>query len=79
MAWHFRNSRRSIKLLPGVRLNISPKGISSVSIGGGKGWFKTTINISRHGIRTTHSVKGVGSVSNYRKHRSRDQHSGDKR
>lgn len=66
MGWNFRPSQRRIKILPGVRLNIGKKGISSVSISGGK-WLRVSVNLSRRGIRFTHGLKGVGSVSKYRK------------
>lgn len=48
--------RRSIKVLPGVRLNISKTGVTSVSIGG-KG---LTVNRSRKGTRVTASIPGSG-------------------
>ena len=48
--------RKSIKLLPGVKLNLSKKGISSVSIGK-KG---ATVNISEKGIQTTLGIPGTG-------------------
>ena len=48
--------RRSIKVLPGVRLNISKTGVTSVSIGG-KG---LTVNRSRKGTRVTTSIPGSG-------------------
>ncbi|MDR9777657.1 DUF4236 domain-containing protein, partial [Rhizobium hidalgonense] len=44
--------RRSIKVLPGVRLNISKTGVTSVSIGG-KG---LTVNRSRKGTLVTTSI-----------------------
>lgn len=53
MAWHFR---KSFKLLPGIRLNLSKKGISSLSVGprGAK------LNISDKGTRLTTSIPGTG-------------------
>lgn len=39
--------RKSLKLIPGVRLNITHKGISSVSIGR----RNAGINISRRGVK----------------------------
>ena len=48
--------RRSIRILPGVRLNISKKGFTSVSIGG-KG---LTVNRGSKGIRVTTSIVGSG-------------------
>ncbi|HEV2568350.1 DUF4236 domain-containing protein [Sphingomonas sp.] len=47
--------RRSVKLLPGVRLNFSTRGIST-SIGG-RG---ATMNISRRGVRSTFGIPGTG-------------------
>ena len=49
--------RRSIKILPGIRLNFSKKGFSSVSIGR-RG---ATININRKGEkRATFGIPGTG-------------------
>jgi hypothetical protein len=47
--------RRSVKLMPGVRLNASTRGLS-VSVGGRGG----TVNIGRRGVRTTVSLPGTG-------------------
>jgi len=52
MPWRFR---RSIKILPGVRWNISKRG-SSITIGG-RG-LKTTLG--RGGVRHTISIPGTG-------------------
>lgn len=49
------NFRKSIRILPGVRLNLSKTG-ASVSLGG-KG---AGINIGRSGVRTTVSAPGTG-------------------
>ncbi|MBV4417457.1 DUF4236 domain-containing protein [Clostridium tyrobutyricum] len=60
--------RRSIKIAPGVKLNIGKKGINSVSIGG-HGFTK---NIGKHGTRTTVGIPGTGiSYSNYKKYNSK--------
>lgn len=48
--------RKSIKILPFVRVNLSKKGISSVSIGG-KG---LTVNRGRRGTRITAGLPGSG-------------------
>ncbi|NHB57557.1 DUF4236 domain-containing protein [Acinetobacter shaoyimingii] len=48
--------RKSVKIAPGVRLNISNKGIKSISLGG-KG---ITQNISKKGARTTFSIPQTG-------------------
>lgn len=50
------NFRKSLKIAPGVRLNITKKGISSVSLGG-KG---ARVNLGRKGTRTTVGVPGTG-------------------
>lgn len=47
--------RKSIKLMPGVRLNVSSRGVST-SVGGKGG----TLNVSRHGVRGTASIPGSG-------------------
>lgn len=57
--------RKSVRLLPGVRLNISKQGLSSLSIGG-RG---LTYNIGRKGTRGTVGLPGSGlSYSHYEKH-----------
>lgn len=48
--------RKSVKVLPFVRINLSKQGVSSVSIGG-KG---LTINRSRKSTRVTASLPGSG-------------------
>jgi len=56
--------RKSIKLFPGVRLNLGKKGIASLSIGK-KG---ATVNINKKGIKTTLGIPGTGiSYSTKRK------------
>jgi hypothetical protein len=52
MGWRFR---RSVKIMPGVRWNIS-SGESSWSLG--KRGF--TVNVGRKGVRTTMSIPGTG-------------------
>lgn len=65
--------RKSLKILPGVKLNVTNKGISSVSLGG-KG-LKT--NIGKKGVRTTASIKGTGlSYSQYSPYQSSAQPKG---
>lgn len=54
--------RKSIKILPGVRVNVSNKGVSSVSVGkrGAK------VNIGKKGVRNTVGIPGSGlSYSSY--------------
>ncbi|HIE5316154.1 hypothetical protein APB19_30645 [Pseudomonas aeruginosa] len=47
--------RKSIKVAPGLRLNISKSGVST-SVGG-KG---LTANVSKRGVKTTASIPGTG-------------------
>lgn len=47
--------RKSIKIMPGVRLNLSKSGVST-SVGGRGG----TVNISKRGVRSTVSIPGTG-------------------
>lgn len=55
--------RKSIKLAPGVRLNISKKGLSSVSIGRSG----ARVNIGKKGTRSTIGIPKTGlSYSSYR-------------
>ncbi|MCE7887674.1 MAG: DUF4236 domain-containing protein [Alphaproteobacteria bacterium PRO2] len=54
--------RKSIKIIPGIRLNLSKSG-PSVSVGG-KG---LTYNVSKKGTRTTVGIPGTGlSHSTYK-------------
>ena len=48
--------RKSIKLFPGFRINISKKGVSSVSIG----QRGATLNVGEHGTRATVGIPGTG-------------------
>lgn len=50
------NFRKSLKIAPGVRLNITKKGVSSVSLGG-KG---ARVNLGKKGTRTTVGMPGTG-------------------
>lgn len=50
------NFRKSLKIAPGVRLNITKKGVSSVSLGG-KG---ARVNLGKKGTRTTVGLPGTG-------------------
>lgn len=50
------NFRKSLKIAPGVRLNITKKGVSSVSLGG-KG---ARVNLGKKGTRTTVGIPGTG-------------------
>lgn len=59
--------RRSIKIAPGIKLNIGKKGFNSVSIGK-RGAHYT---IGKHGTRTTVGIPGTGvSYTNYKKYDS---------
>src|SRR5579872_2601206 len=53
MGWRFR---RGVRVLPGVRLNISKRGISSVSIGR-RG---LTLHVGRRGTKETIGLPGTG-------------------
>ena len=53
MGWRFR---KSVKILPGIRLNFGKKGITSVTVGGK---FAKT-NISNQGTYNTYSIPGTG-------------------
>ena len=54
--------RKSTSLLPGIKLNISKKGIASLSVGK-KG---AMINLGKDGVRTTVGLPGSGaSYSDY--------------
>lgn len=58
--------RKSIKIMPGVKINIGKKGVSSVSVGG-RG---ARVNIGKKGTRTTVGLPGSGlSYSNYSSHK----------
>lgn len=48
--------RKSIKLFPGFRINLSKKGVSSVSIG----QRGATLNVGEHGTRATVGIPGAG-------------------
>ena len=54
--------RRSIKILPGVKINISKKGISSICLGKSG----ASINLNKKGISTNIGISGTGiSYSKY--------------
>ena len=53
MGWRFR---KSLKILPGVRLNFGKGGLTSTTVGGK--WFKT--NLGGRGVKHTLSVPGTG-------------------
>ena len=57
--------RKGIKIAPGVRINLTKKGISSVSVGK-RG---ATVNIGKKGTRGTVGIPGSGlSYSTYQSH-----------
>lgn len=53
MGWRFR---KSIKIFPGIRMNLGKKGVSSFTFG--KGWFST--NVSSKGIHQNFNILGTG-------------------
>jgi hypothetical protein len=55
--------RKTVKLLPGLKLNITQNGLASVSIGS----RKININISRHGIRANLGFLKTRLADNNRK------------
>ena len=64
--------RKSIKVLPGIRLNVGKHGINSVSVGS-RG---VTTNIGKHGTHTTYSIPGTGISYRSGSHRSGGQRGG---
>lgn len=64
------NFRKSIKIAPGIKLNISKKGISSVSVGKNG----ARVNIGKKGVRSTVGIPGSGlsysKFSSYNKNAS---------
>ena len=63
------NFRKSIKIAPGVKLNVTKKGISSLSVGKNG----ARVNVSRKGTKTTVGIPGSGlSHSSYRPHNSNE-------
>lgn len=63
------NFRKSFKVAPGVKLNVSKKGISSVSAGV-KG---ARVSVGKKGTRTTVGVPGTGlSYSSHKSHSKSD-------
>lgn len=48
--------RRSIRIAPGIRINISKKGVSSVSVGK-RG---ATLNVGKTGVHETVGIPGTG-------------------
>ena len=60
--------RKSIKILPGVKINLTKNGISSASIGKSG----ANINIGKKGTRTTVGIPGSGlSYSKYKAYQNR--------
>lgn len=60
------NFRKSFKIAPGVKLNVSKKGISSVSAGV-KG---ARVSVGKKGTRTTVGIPGTGlSYSSHKSHK----------
>lgn len=48
--------RKSIKIAPGLRVNVTSKGVSSVSVGGKGGTF----NVNKKGVKATASIPRTG-------------------
>ncbi|MBJ9449518.1 DUF4236 domain-containing protein [Acinetobacter pittii] len=67
------NFRKSIKIIPGVKLNITQKGISSVSVGKNG----ARVSVGKKGVRTTAGLPGTGlsytAHSPYKKSKKFDQ------
>ncbi len=62
MTWRFR---RSIQVVPGIRLNLAKRGVSLSA--GGHGF---TRNFNAHGARTTVGLPGTGLSYSTRRRRS---------
>ena len=63
------NFRKSFKIAPGVKLNVTKKGISSVSVGKNG----ARVNVSRKGTKTTVGIPGSGlSYSSFKSHNRSD-------
>lgn len=50
------NFRKSLKIAPGVRVNITKKGVSSLSVGKNG----ARVNVGKKGIKTTAGLPGTG-------------------
>ncbi|HCJ0348573.1 Uncharacterised protein [Acinetobacter baumannii] len=50
------NFRKSIKIIPGVKLNITQKGVSSLSVGKNG----ARVSVGKKGVRTTVGLPGTG-------------------
>lgn len=50
------NFRKSIKIIPGVKLNITQKGVSSLSVGKNG----ARVSVGKKGVRTTAGLPGTG-------------------
>lgn len=53
MGWRYR---RSYKIMPGLRMNVGSRGVTSFSFGG-RG---VTVNMSKRGTKSTYSLPGTG-------------------
>lgn len=66
--------RKTMKILPGLRLNITKNGPNSLSVGG-RGM---TFNLGKKGTRTTVGAPGTGmSYSDYQKYEGGTEGQGD--
>jgi hypothetical protein len=67
MGWRFQ---RRLKVLPGIRLNLSKRGVSSISVGRrglwanfGRQGTRTSIGLPGTGLRYTSKIRPYGSVT----------------
>lgn len=63
------NFRKSLKIAPGVRVNVTKKGVSSLSVGKNG----ARVNVGKKGVKTTVGIPGSGL--SYSKHNSYDNSS----
>lgn len=61
--------RKSLKIAPGVRVNVTKKGVSSLSVGKNG----ARVNVGKKGMKTTVGIPGSGL--SYSKHNSYDNSS----
>ena len=64
------NFRKSLKIAPGVKLNVTKKGISSLSVGKNG----ARVNIGKKGTKTTVGIPGSG-LSYSKTHKSKEGNS----
>ncbi len=59
MGWGFK---KSFKILPGVKINVGKKGISSATVGG----KVARVNVGKKGLSASASVPGTGVSYNHK-------------